>query len=285
MKNNNANQEEQSLLTASLETPSYEEDEPEDGQLKMGFTEHLGELRDRIIVVFIALAVTSGVAFTFSEALFDFLTIPLHKTIRLSLAFPFLSLSPSSNPEIKLVFVTPVEAFWMHLKISIVCGFIVSSPMFFYQAWRFVSPGLLIKEKKIAIPVVMVAGFLFILGSFFCFFIVLPTAINFLLTYKTDNLVPMLSVGKYADFCLMFILAFGAIFEIPVVIVLLSQFGIVTSTFLAKHRKYAVIGSFILAAIITPTPDALNQTLMAVPMILLYEAGIWASKIFGKPKS
>jgi sec-independent protein translocase protein TatC len=107
---------------------------------------------------------------------------------------------------------------------------------------------------------------------------------NFLLNYKTENLTPMISVGNYVDLCLKFILAFGAIFELPVVSVFLTRMGIVTPEFLAKNRKYAVLIAFIAAAVLTPTPDAFNQTLMAVPIIILYEVGIWASRIFKKKK-
>jgi len=107
---------------------------------------------------------------------------------------------------------------------------------------------------------------------------------NFLLNYKTGNLQPMISVEKYMDFCLKFILAFGAIFELPVILVFLTRMGMVTPEFLAKNRKYAVLIAFVIAAVLTPTPDAFNQTLMAVPIIILYEAGTWASRIFNKKK-
>jgi sec-independent protein translocase protein TatC len=107
---------------------------------------------------------------------------------------------------------------------------------------------------------------------------------NFLLTYKTENLQPMISVGKYIDFCLKFILSFGVIFELPVMMVFLTKMGVVTTEFLAKNRKYSVLIAFILAALLTPTPDAFNQTLMAIPIIILYEAGIWASRIFNRKK-
>jgi sec-independent protein translocase protein TatC len=107
---------------------------------------------------------------------------------------------------------------------------------------------------------------------------------NFLLTYKTENLKPMLSVGKYIDFCLKFILSFGAIFELPVVTVFLTKMGIVTPEFLATNRKYAILIAFVLAALLTPTPDAFNQTLMAVPIVILYEVGIWTSRILDKKK-
>jgi sec-independent protein translocase protein TatC len=128
------------------------------------------------------------------------------------------------------------------------------------------------------VPFIFSATGLFLVGGGFCFFIVLPLAMGFLLTYKVgDVLMPMLSVGQYVDFCLKFILAFGAIFELPIVILFLTKMGIVTPQTLAKHRKYAVLLAFVLAALLTPTPDAFNQTLMAVPIILLYEVGILLS--------
>ncbi|HDZ84412.1 MAG TPA: twin-arginine translocase subunit TatC, partial [Nitrospirae bacterium] len=204
--------------------------------------------------------------------------------VSFSIHNPFIFFSPGANPDLKLVFIAPAEAVWMHIKISFISAFIVSSPIIFYETWGFIAPGLLEKERKYAIPFVFTTTFLFLLGSLFCFIIVLPFAMNFLLTYKTENLQPMISVGNYIDFCLKFILSFGAIFELPVVIVFLTRMGIVTPETLAKNRKYSVLVAFILGAILTPTPDAFNQTLMAVPIIVLYEAGILASKIFKKKK-
>jgi sec-independent protein translocase protein TatC len=251
---------------------------------KAPLTEHLGELRNRIVVTLIAVAITFAGCFYYSEVLFSILISPLHNTLVFSLQSPYLSISPDKNPEIELVFLAPAEAIWMHIKIAFIGAFILCSPLIFFEIWRFVSPGLLKQEKKYALPFVLTTTFLFLIGAIFCFAIVLPFAMNFLLSYKTENLKPMLSVGKYVDFCLKFILAFGAIFELPVVTVFLTRMGIVTPDFLAKNRKYAVLIAFVLAALLTPTPDAFNQSLMAVPMIILYEVGIWASKFLDKKK-
>jgi len=251
---------------------------------KQPLTEHLDELRKRILVALVAIAVGFGLSFYFSEHIFKILTLPMHSTLRLSLERPFLSYQ-EKNPGLNLVFLAPAEALWMHFKISLISGVVLSSPIIFYEIWRFVSPGLLEKEKRFAIPFVLVTTFLFLIGAIFCFIIVLPFAMNFLLTYKTENLKPMLSVGRYIDFCLKFILAFGAIFELPVVVLFLTRMGIVTPEFLSKNRKYAVLIAFVIAAILTPTPDAFNQTLMAGPIILLYEVGIIASKVFGRRRA
>jgi sec-independent protein translocase protein TatC len=125
---------------------------------------------------------------------------------------------------------------------------------------------------------------LFLAGALFCFVIILPFAMTFLLGYKTGSLTPMITVGSYVDFCMKFILAFGAIFELPLAIIFLARFGIVSPGGLAKNRKYAILFSFIAAAILTPTPDAFNQTLMAVPIIILYEIGILLSRIIYRKK-
>jgi sec-independent protein translocase protein TatC len=186
----------------------------------------------------------------------------------------------------KLVFLAPAEGFWMNMKIAMVAAFILALPVIFQQLWSFISPGLHSKEKKYVVPFIVIATSLFLVGGAFCFFIVLPFAMGFLLTYKIgDFMMPMLSVGQYTDFCLKFILAFGAVFELPIVIIFATRMGFVTTKTLAKNRKYAVLVAFVVAAILTPTPDAFNQTLMAVPMIVLYEVGILAARIFSVKKA
>jgi len=249
---------------------------------KQPVTEHLGELRKRILISLGAVAVAFGVCFYYSESIFSILKMPLQNILKLSFSKPYLAIEPTKNPKVELFFFEPAEALWMHFKISFIAGFIISTPVIFYEVWKFVSPGLLLKEKRYALPFVFVTTFLFLLGALFCFIIVLPFAINFLLTYKTENIKPMLSVGKYIDFCMKFILGFGAVFELPVLLVFLTKMGIVTTEFLSKNRKYAVLIAFVIAATLTPTPDAFNQTLMAVPIILLYEVGIVASRLMGR---
>jgi len=246
---------------------------------KLPITGHLNELRQRIIVSVIVVAVSSGVCFYFSEKIFSLLVLPMNSIPRFSLSPPFFSFETLKNNTAELVFLAPAEALWMHFKISLISGIVISSPVLLYEFWRFTAPGLLAKEKRYIFPFIIITMFLFLLGSLFCFFVVLPFAMNFLLNYKTAVLKPMLSVGQYIDFCLKFIIGFGAVFELPVVLVFLTRMGIVTPQFLSKNRKYAIILAFVIAAIITPTPDAFNQTLMAVPIVLLYEAGILASRI------
>ncbi len=252
---------------------------------KMPFTEHLGELRKRIIVSLIALVIGFCISFNYSETIFSVLTLPLRSEISFGMHYPFVSLVPANIKNLSLVFLAPAEALWMHLKVSFVAGLILSLPVILHQFWRFISPGLLLKEKKYIGPFVVSASFLFLVGAAFCFLFVLPFAMGFLLTYKTASMTPMLSVGSYVDFCLKFILSFGAVFELPIVIVVLTRMGVVTPKTLAKNRKYAILLAFVIAAILTPTPDAFNQTLMAVPIIVLYEAGILVSRFFVKKKA
>ena len=251
---------------------------------KLPFTEHLSELRKRIIISLVALLIGFLITFSFSEDIFKALTFPLRYEIGFTMKYPFILLVPSKIHHPSLVFLAPAEAFWMHLKVSFVAGLILTLPVILHQLWKFISPGLLAKEKKYVVPFVGSATILFFIGAVFCFLFVLPFAMSFLLTYKTGSLTPMLSVGSYVDFCLKFILAFGAVFELPIVIVFLARVGIVTPKALAKNRKYAVLAAFIIAAILTPTPDAFNQTLMAVPMIVLYEAGVLVSRLFVRRK-
>jgi sec-independent protein translocase protein TatC len=253
--------------------------------INMPLTEHLSELRKRIVVSLIVVFIGFAGAFVYSEDLFRFLTIPLRYDVSFYLSAPFVQLVEKNiKNKPSLVFLAPAEALWMHIKIALITGLIISLPVIFLQLWRFISPGLAQKEKRYVIPFVVVTTIFFIIGAAYCFFLVLPFAMGFLLTYKTESMVPMLSVGNYVDFCLKFILAFGAIFELPIAIIFFTRMGFVTPKTLAKNRKYAIVIAFIVAAIVTPTPDAFNQTLMAVPMIVLYEVGILVSRIFIRRK-
>lgn len=243
----------------------------------MPLIEHLAELRKRLLISFAFLGIAFMGLFNFSEKIFSLLTFPLNTELKIMTTRPFFQLI--EKKAVSLVFLSPGEGFWMHLKISMVAAFIVSLPVIFHQLWKFISPGLVEKEKKYIIPFIITATLLFLVGAAFCFMVILPFALTFLLGYKTEHLTPMLSVGSYMDFCLKFILSFGAIFELPLVIVFLVRFGFMTPNTLAKNRRYAVLFAFIVAAILTPTPDAFNQLLMAVPVIILYEIGILVARV------
>ncbi|MGB9709929.1 MAG: twin-arginine translocase subunit TatC [Thermodesulfovibrio sp.] len=250
---------------------------------KMSLIEHLSELRKRIIICLVALVIAFIFTFSYSEYIFKLLLFPLQFTPQISLKEGLVFVPDQKLHNTKLVFLGPAEAFWMNMKIALVSGFVLTIPIIFYQLWRFVSPGLYSHEKKYVMPFVLSATGLFLTGVAFCYLIVLPFAMGFLLNYKVgDFLMPMLSVGLYVDFLLKFLLAFGLVFELPILIVITTRMGLITPQTLKKYRRLAIVLAFVVAAIITPTPDAFNQTLMAVPMIILYELGIWVSILLNK---
>jgi sec-independent protein translocase protein TatC len=234
---------------------------------KMSFFDHLTELRTRIIWSLIPAAVGLGVALYFTDRIMKFLSLPLGKL------------------NTKLVFTTPTEAFWTYMKVAMIAGLFIAMPVILWNVWAFVAPGLHKHERKYAAPFIIVGSLLFLAGGAFALLVIVPYASTFLITFGQDQgLQPMISVASYMDFVIKFTLAFGIVFELPVVITLLSMLGIVTPQFLSKNRKYAILINFIIAAILTPTPDMVNQTLMAGPLCLLYELGIIAARIFGRKK-
>jgi sec-independent protein translocase protein TatC len=230
----------------------------------MPFMEHLGELRTRIMRALYGLLAGTLIALPFSERITDWLARPVTK-----LGY-------------ELVFTAPAEAFWVQMKVGLIAGVFIASPVILWQVWAFVAPGLHHHEKKYAVPFVLIGSVMFILGGAFSLYIVTPYALNFLLSYARPGLKPMITIQNHIDFLLKFTLAFGAVFELPLALTLLARMGIVTARMLAKNRKYAILGAFIAGAILTPTPDAFNQTLMAGPLIILYEVGIVSARIFGK---
>ncbi|HLB24774.1 MAG TPA: twin-arginine translocase subunit TatC [Nitrospirota bacterium] len=245
---------------------------------------HLEELRKRVLYSVIALAIGFFVSFQYSEYLLSWMQIPLTLVLKFQGAWPYVYATHAESPT-RLVFLAPAEAFWMYMKIAFVAGIFFSLPVILTQIWLFVAPGLLPRERRYALPFVVLSTMMFVLGALFCQYVILPFAVRFLLTYQTKDLTPMISVGNYVDFCSKFLLAFGLVFELPLVITLLSKMGLVTPQFLSRHRKYAVLLSFIAAALLTPTPDVFNQLLMAVPILVLYEVGIIMARLVGRKKA
>jgi sec-independent protein translocase protein TatC len=232
---------------------------------RMPFLAHLGELRQRIIVAVIALGIGFIATFSFSERIITWLAQPVEP--------------------VKLVFLEPTEPFWVNMKVALIAGAFLVLPVLLYQVWAFIAPGLLPHERKFALPFVVLSTLMFFVGATFALKVIIPFAVKFLVSYKTQNLVPTLSVNRYVDFILKFTLAFGLIFELPLALTLGTRLGLVTPQFLSKNRKYAILLCFVAAAILTPTPDAFNQLLMAGPLCLLYEAGIICSRMFGRRKT
>ena len=167
-----------------------------------------------------------------------------------------------------------------------VSGVLLASPVILLQIWRFVAPGLYRHEKMVILPFVFLSCFCFLGGALFGYLVVFPPAFRFLMGYTTDFLSPLTTVQEYFSLSLRLLIAFGVIFELPIFMVMLAKLGIVDSRFLRKHRKYAILIAFIIAAILTPTPDIVNQLMMGVPLIILYEISIIAVTLFGgKPFS
>ena len=249
---------------------------------KMPFLSHLEELRRRLIVSLIAIGIGFAVSFNFSEKVLDLLKRSLATAFAFQWTYPYLVALPREAPD--LVFLAPAEAFWAHLKLGFFTGLLIALPVVLYEIWKFVAPGLLRQEKRFALPFLFLSVVLFLAGIAFCYFLVLPFAMNFLLTYKTEGLRPLLSVGLFIDFCVKFLLAFGVIFQMPLVIAVAAAANLISAKFLARNRKYAILVNFTVAAILTPTPDIFNQTLMAVPLTLLYEVGILAARLIEKTR-
>ncbi|MFA5165324.1 MAG: twin-arginine translocase subunit TatC [Candidatus Omnitrophota bacterium] len=218
------------------------------------FTGHLDELRRRIIISLAAVAVCSCLAFWKIQDILSFLMIP---------------------PVDHLVFFSPVEAFMEYCKLAFFTGLIVASPVVLFQLWSFVSPGLTGRERGAFLAAMPFSATLFIGGAAFAFFAVLPWALKFLINFPGPEVVPVISISKYLSFVIMLLLVFGIVFELPVAVFLLSKLGIITPLVLSRNRKYAILAIFVLAAVLTPTPDAFTQVMMAVPLIILYEISIW----------
>ncbi|MBI3585156.1 MAG: twin-arginine translocase subunit TatC [Nitrospinae bacterium] len=227
---------------------------------KLPFTEHLEELRWRLIIIIATIAVWFGICYTYSEDIIRFVQKPLNQ---------------------KLIFISPTEAFFVNLKASFFGAIFLSIPVIIYELWGFVSPGLLEKEKKYTLPFIISATVCFIIGVAFSYFIALPVIMKFMLGFAGEKLRPMISIDNYISFVGRFMIGSGVIFEFPVVIFFLSKIGIATPEFLSQKRGYAILGIFILSAVLTP-PDIFTMFLMAIPLMALYEISIIIARLFGK---
>jgi sec-independent protein translocase protein TatC len=254
-----------------------------DQEMQMPFWSHLAELRKRIVVSLIAVMIGFAMCFRFSEDLLAILLIPMNMKIELRAVFPFLAFLPNTEVQ-QLYFTTLTEPFMAHLKIAFVAGLILAVPVILHQFWKFISPGLLPRERKYTGYFVLFSTLFFATGILFCFFLLLPFAVPFLIGYKTEHLKAIVTIGQYINFTLKFLLGSGAVFELPLVIILLSRMGIVSAGALAKFRRYAFLIAFVLGAILTPTPDVFNMTLMSLPIYVLYEIGILGARLFGRKK-
>ena len=207
----------------------------------MSVVDHLSELRTRLVIAIVAIIIGTLGAYYYVEDI------------------------------LQLYYTKPTEAFFTYMKISLVAGCIVSSPVWFYQIWAFIVPALSKGEKRVTFMVVPTAVVLFVVGVLFSYYLVLPMAIQFFIGFGTDELQPLFSIGQYIDFVIAFILPFGITFELPLILIALGILGILSSDRLREYRKMFILLAFIIGAAISPTPDMLSQTMIAGPMILLYE--------------
>ena len=231
------------------EDDSKEIEAEDDGSMTL--IAHLTELRSRLIKSLIAVAVGSVVGYCFIGDIMHYLTLPAGK----------------------LYYMQPSEAFFTYIKVAIVAGFLLALPVVFYQAWRFFLPALTRKERLVLGLVVQISVLLFFAGLAFSFFLVLPAGIRFFMSFGNGELEALFSVNRYFDFVISFVLPFGFVFELPLIITILGKIGILSSRFLGKYQRIVIFLSFILGAIITPTPDIFTQSMIALPMIVLYEVG------------
>jgi len=237
---------------------------------KLAFTEHLEELRKRLITCIIAIACGFGASYYFADRIFRFIAAPLAKQLPLGSTFIFTGLT---------------DAFFTYMKLSFYAGILFASPVILHQIWHFVAPGLYENEKRYAVPFIFLGTLLFLIGIAFGYYIVFPVAFQFFVSYTTDSIKILPSIKEYLSFSCSFLLAFGVIFEIPIFLFFLEKIGIVKVNQLRSNRKYAVLVAFIIGAVLTPTPDVVNQTLMAVPIIILYEISILMIRLLGKKKA
>ena len=236
---------------------------------KIPFTSHLEELRKRLIVCFVSVGIGFALSYGFKEKLFQILSRPL------------IAVMAADD---KLIFTGLPEAFFTYLKVAFLSGIMLSTPIILYEFWMFVAPGLYQKEKRLLLPIVFLSTFFFLGGSLFGYFIVFPFGFKFFLGFASETIQPLPSMKEYLGFSAKLLLAFGLVFELPLIITFLSKMGLVTVDYLKKNRKYALLLFFAGAAILTP-PDVVTQIMMALPLMILYEISIIGAMIFSKKKS
>ena len=243
-----------------------EDPDDDDYMLRMSFLEHLEELRSRIIRSLIGVAVAFVLSIFFTDQLWDFVSAPARAALR------------SLHYQETLAQITPMEVFnVVYVKLPILCAIFLSSPWILYQVWAFIAPGLYKKERRWAAPFVICSAGLFILGGLFAYFVAFRFGLTFLLGLGRGNYVtPMVSVTEYFDLFVNVTLGVGLVFELPVLIFFLTLLRIVSPAFLVNHSRYAILVIFLIAAIVTPTPDVFNLMMFAAPMCLLFYVGIFA---------
>ena len=227
---------------------------------RLGFLDHLEELRSRLLIVLAAVAGLSVLAWFFSDSLLEFLALPL------------IDLG-----ENELYFHAPYDAFLIRLKVSLLTGLLLSSPVFFTELWLFLAPGLHREERRIVFPLIGISAFLFLGGAAFAFGLLVPVGLGILLAFQTDSLRPLLEAGTYFSFIMGACLASGIFFCLPVVLLGLVRLRVLGVESLRSARKGVAVLILIAAAVLTPSPDPVGQVLLGLPLYLLYEASLWVA--------
>ena len=233
---------------------------------KIPVTHHLIELKNRLVQVALVVSMFFGVCFYFIDFLLLWLEDPLPKKYA------------------ELTFITPTEPFFTAMKVSFMGSMFISMPWILYHIWEFIAPGLKVKEKKVTALFVAFGTLFFLFGGLFCYFLVVPLGLKFLLNYGTTWWKMQVTIGFYFSFVVKMILAFAFAFQTPLIMVLLTKFGVISTIKMKLYRKYAFLGTFGLAAVLTP-PDIITQVLLAFPLYGLYEFGIVVSRFFEDPKN
>lgn len=246
---------------------------------KMPVMQHLFEFQARLTKAVIVVAVFFVGTFFYADTLVQWLRVPLQ-----NMFVPgSLEWVPTDLPKIPFVFLAPAEALWQNLKVAALFALVLATPYILWETWAFIVPGLHVQERRFVAPFVVTSTIAFYLGLGFCFFFVLPFALNFLISYGVQaGFIPQLSIASYVGFALWFLVIFGLVFEVPLALTLMAKLGWVDAPFLKKYRKWAFLGAFLFAALLTPTPDPFNQCLMALPMYFFYEVGIISAGFFKK---
>jgi sec-independent protein translocase protein TatC len=239
-----------------------------DASNEMGFFGHLDELRKRIMWAFVWITVGCVISGLFIEPLMN-----------------VILLGPASTVKLQLQNLRPFGIPVLYFKVIFICGFIIAFPFVLYQLWKFIEPGLYKHEKQWAGKITFFTTLCFIAGVSFAYFIMVPSMLGFAATFGTDKIANIIDVNEYFGFITMIMLAAGLIFEMPMIAFILAKFGIIKAKMLRKYWRHAIVVIFIIAAVVTPTPDPINQFFFAVPLFVLYEISIWVAKIAEKKES
>jgi sec-independent protein translocase protein TatC len=232
------------------------------------FISHLIELRDRLLRILIAVGVVFAILFPFASELYDLLAHPMMRAL------------PEGS---KMIATGVVAPFLIPVKVAAMVAFAVALPYVLYQVWAFVAPGLYAHERRLVVPLVVASTVLFFVGVAFCYFFVFGVVFDFVYKIAPKSISVAPDIENYLNFVITLFLAFGVTFEVPIVVLILVRMGAVTIGQLSNIRPYFIVGSFVIAAIVTP-PDVLSQLLLAIPMCVLYEVGIFAARVFGRPR-